>query len=269
MATRTYLTGGMGARHVGESFGDDFELPADRRLRRDVCRGRLGDAVVAAAAGHRQGPLRRSGRAHPVQRDRHRAGAGRAQLLLQQPVAPACAAGLRSTRTGPARGRPRDCGRPGSRSPAARPTRPARWPASAPTSPPPMPAGCRSTSTPPASTAPAWPATRSALRVDHRLSVGRGGPDPHWRRAGPTLGADAARPAVGRGGRAAYARRRAPGRSGPGRHRTRVAAGGCRDPDPSAGSPVELARPPHRRGPRLCRRRTRTAGLLRGVGRRR
>jgi DUF1680 family protein len=29
IAARTYLTGGMGARHEGESFGDDFELPPD------------------------------------------------------------------------------------------------------------------------------------------------------------------------------------------------------------------------------------------------
>jgi len=29
VAARTYLTGGMGARHEGESFGDDFELPPD------------------------------------------------------------------------------------------------------------------------------------------------------------------------------------------------------------------------------------------------
>jgi len=29
VATRTYLTGGMGARHEGEAFGDDFELPPD------------------------------------------------------------------------------------------------------------------------------------------------------------------------------------------------------------------------------------------------
>jgi DUF1680 family protein len=29
-ARRTYLTGGMGARHLGESYGDDFELPPDR-----------------------------------------------------------------------------------------------------------------------------------------------------------------------------------------------------------------------------------------------
>ena len=29
-ARRTYLTGGMGARHQDEAFGDDFELPSDR-----------------------------------------------------------------------------------------------------------------------------------------------------------------------------------------------------------------------------------------------
>jgi DUF1680 family protein len=30
VARRTYLTGGMGSRHEGEAFGDDFELPSDR-----------------------------------------------------------------------------------------------------------------------------------------------------------------------------------------------------------------------------------------------
>lgn len=30
LAKRTYLTGGMGAHHEGESFGDDYELPPDR-----------------------------------------------------------------------------------------------------------------------------------------------------------------------------------------------------------------------------------------------
>lgn len=29
-AKRTYLTGGMGSRHLGESFGEDYELPPDR-----------------------------------------------------------------------------------------------------------------------------------------------------------------------------------------------------------------------------------------------
>ncbi|GAA4445635.1 glycoside hydrolase family 127 protein [Phytohabitans houttuyneae] len=30
VAARTYLTGGMGSRHEGEAFGDDYELPNDR-----------------------------------------------------------------------------------------------------------------------------------------------------------------------------------------------------------------------------------------------
>lgn len=30
LACRTYVTGGMGSRHEGEAFGDDFELPPDR-----------------------------------------------------------------------------------------------------------------------------------------------------------------------------------------------------------------------------------------------
>jgi uncharacterized protein len=38
VATRTYLTGGMGSRHVGESFGDDFELPPDRAYA-ETCAG--------------------------------------------------------------------------------------------------------------------------------------------------------------------------------------------------------------------------------------
>src|SRR5262249_4570783 len=29
VASRTYLTGGMGSRHEGEAFGEDFELPPD------------------------------------------------------------------------------------------------------------------------------------------------------------------------------------------------------------------------------------------------
>lgn len=30
LARRTYITGGMGSRHLGESFGNDYELPPDR-----------------------------------------------------------------------------------------------------------------------------------------------------------------------------------------------------------------------------------------------
>ena len=34
LARRTYLTGGMGAHHQDESFGQDFELPPDRSYSR-------------------------------------------------------------------------------------------------------------------------------------------------------------------------------------------------------------------------------------------
>jgi uncharacterized protein len=38
VSRRTYLTGGMGSRHEGESFGEDFELPADRAYS-ETCAG--------------------------------------------------------------------------------------------------------------------------------------------------------------------------------------------------------------------------------------
>ncbi|MEV4754319.1 beta-L-arabinofuranosidase domain-containing protein [Micromonospora sp. NPDC049559] len=38
VAARTYLTGGMGSRHEGESFGEDFELPPDRAYA-ETCAG--------------------------------------------------------------------------------------------------------------------------------------------------------------------------------------------------------------------------------------
>lgn len=38
VARRTYLTGGMGSRHEGESFGEDFELPSDRAYS-ETCAG--------------------------------------------------------------------------------------------------------------------------------------------------------------------------------------------------------------------------------------
>ncbi|GAB1822991.1 glycoside hydrolase family 127 protein [Herbidospora sp. RD11066] len=38
IARRTYLTGGMGSRHFGESFGDDWELPSDRSYS-ETCAG--------------------------------------------------------------------------------------------------------------------------------------------------------------------------------------------------------------------------------------
>ena len=38
VARRTYITGGMGARHTGEAFGDDFALPPDRAYS-ETCAG--------------------------------------------------------------------------------------------------------------------------------------------------------------------------------------------------------------------------------------
>ena len=47
VARRTYLTGGMGAHHEGESFGQDFELPSDRAYA-ETCAG-----VAAVQTAHR------------------------------------------------------------------------------------------------------------------------------------------------------------------------------------------------------------------------
>ena len=44
-ARRTYVTGGMGSRHLGESFGRDFELPPDRAYT-ETC-GAVGAIMVA------------------------------------------------------------------------------------------------------------------------------------------------------------------------------------------------------------------------------
>ncbi len=44
LARRTYLTGGMGAHHEGESFGADFELPSDRSYS-ETCAG-IGSVMV-------------------------------------------------------------------------------------------------------------------------------------------------------------------------------------------------------------------------------
>lgn len=44
LARRTYLTGGMGAHHEGESFGEDFELPPDRAYS-ETCAG-IGSVMV-------------------------------------------------------------------------------------------------------------------------------------------------------------------------------------------------------------------------------
>ncbi|MFB9680946.1 glycoside hydrolase family 127 protein [Streptosporangium vulgare] len=45
VARRTHLTGGMGSRHTGESFGEDFELPPDRAYA-ETCAG-VGSVMLA------------------------------------------------------------------------------------------------------------------------------------------------------------------------------------------------------------------------------
>ena len=47
LARRTYLTGGMGAHHEGESFGEDYELPPDRAYS-ETCAG-----VASVMLNHR------------------------------------------------------------------------------------------------------------------------------------------------------------------------------------------------------------------------
>ena len=66
--TKMYLTGGLGSRWEGEAFGDPYELPTDRGVRRDLRRHRQRAVELAHAAGHRRGPLRRPDRAHAAQR---------------------------------------------------------------------------------------------------------------------------------------------------------------------------------------------------------
>lgn len=44
-ARRTYVTGGMGSRHTGEAFGEDFELPPDRSYS-ETCAG-IGAVMVS------------------------------------------------------------------------------------------------------------------------------------------------------------------------------------------------------------------------------
>lgn len=45
VARRTHLTGGMGSRHEGEAFGDDFELPPDRAYS-ETCAG-VGSVMLS------------------------------------------------------------------------------------------------------------------------------------------------------------------------------------------------------------------------------
>ncbi|GAA3339071.1 hypothetical protein GCM10020358_21470 [Amorphoplanes nipponensis] len=67
VARRTYLTGGMGARHQDEAFGEDFALPPDRAYS-ETCAA-VGSIMLSwrLLLAHGDAPLRRPDRAHPVQ----------------------------------------------------------------------------------------------------------------------------------------------------------------------------------------------------------
>ena len=58
VATRMYLTGGLGSRHLDESFGDPFELPPDRAYAETCAVDRERDARLAAPPGDRRPGVR-------------------------------------------------------------------------------------------------------------------------------------------------------------------------------------------------------------------
>ena len=60
IATRTYLTGGLGSRHRDEAFGEPFELPPDRAYT-ETCAAIASVMLgLATAPGHRRARVRRS-----------------------------------------------------------------------------------------------------------------------------------------------------------------------------------------------------------------
>ena len=89
VATRMYLTGGLGSRHADESFGDPFELPPDGAYA-ETCAAiasvMLAWRLLLATGDH---GLRRRHRADDVQRRPARRLARRREFLLRQLVAAA------------------------------------------------------------------------------------------------------------------------------------------------------------------------------------
>ncbi len=94
VATRTYLTGGLGSRHRDEAFGDPYELPPDRAYAETCAAIASIMLVVAPAAGDRRAALRRPDRADDLQRDAVGPLARWDVVLLRQP-APAAEPSLR------------------------------------------------------------------------------------------------------------------------------------------------------------------------------
>jgi uncharacterized protein len=130
IARRTYLTGGMGARHDGESFGDDHELPPDRSYS-ETCAG-------AASVMLAQRLLLATGEvanADLIERVLYNVVAtspaddGRAFFYTNTPCTNGRPAPCRPA-IGSARARRRACAPHGSRCRAARPTWRGSWPRS-------------------------------------------------------------------------------------------------------------------------------------------
>ena len=89
LARRTYITGGMGSRHLDEAFGDDFVLPPDRAYS-ETCAGvaavMLARRLLLATGDPRYGDIVDR---IAAQRDRDRGRRRRQVLLLRQHPAPA------------------------------------------------------------------------------------------------------------------------------------------------------------------------------------
>ncbi|MGH1555944.1 hypothetical protein ACRAWF_41330 [Streptomyces sp. L7] len=51
--TKTHLTGGLGAHHDEEDFGDPYELPNERAYCEDLRRHRVGPVELADGPAHR------------------------------------------------------------------------------------------------------------------------------------------------------------------------------------------------------------------------
>ncbi len=73
---KLFVTGGVGARYEGESFGDDYELPPGSLLLRILRRYRQCAVELAVAVGNGRRALRRFDRAHALQWGAEWAGAG-------------------------------------------------------------------------------------------------------------------------------------------------------------------------------------------------
>jgi DUF1680 family protein len=83
---KMYITGGVGAKHEGEAFGNAYELPNDTAVRRDLCRHRQRAVERAAESADGRREIRRRRRAGDVQRHPERRVARGRSVLLREPA---------------------------------------------------------------------------------------------------------------------------------------------------------------------------------------